>query len=509
MMRHVSEEGALLADLEGAIFPSEEVEWVIGSKWEQQFMGEENGHETLLEGAWSVNREEWLLEGWDGWQVPIPLIRCHGCHTVGLNSVTGEFVEPGIGCESCHGPARDWLKPHGEYSEGQDFSSLRALREARTTEPPERLLVEVQAAAEDAIAEVLSDPEGDPLATVMTVEPDTGAIRAMAVGPKEYGPCEEDETDCVTTQVNPAVPGLGGSGRQPGSAFKPIVLATALNEGMPRGWEEVTDSETEIEGCDDYAPRNFDPHDGGDKEMYEAIEVSNNVYHAQLIGYLQPEPVATMAQRVGIPDRDLPEHCSLALGTATVFPIDMVRAFATFANEGERCDPFPIASIEQGGEVLREHEPDCDEAINDDLALMMTDLLVTPVESGTATGAQLDRPVAGKTGITDDFRDAWFVGYVPQLATVAWVGYDEQQPMEDIHGLDVVTGGTLPTDIWVATMEAAVEDLDVEEFGDPPPQEWLEVPDAVGDDIDDLLDGLEDYDFHIDVEEDVHPRVGV
>lgn len=105
MMRPVSEEGAVLAELDQAIFPPEEVAWVIGSKWEQQFMGTEGGRETLLAGAWSVHDEEWLRQGWDGWQVPVPLVRCHGCHTVGLNPETGEFVEPGIGCESCHGPS--------------------------------------------------------------------------------------------------------------------------------------------------------------------------------------------------------------------------------------------------------------------------------------------------------------------------------------------------------------------------------------------------------------------
>jgi penicillin-binding protein 1A len=355
----------------------------------------------------------------------------------------------------------------------------------------------LQAAAEGTIAEVLTDPVADPLGSLVSIEPWTGAIRALAVGPKAFGPCDEGEEPCETTQVNPAVPGMGGSGRQPGSAFKPIVIAAALEEGLPRGWQEVTDSETEIEGCDDYAPRNFDPDDGGDKAMAEAVEVSNNVYHAALIGHLQPEPVVEMATTLGVPDRDLPRQCSLALGSATVFPVDLAAAFATFANEGTRCEPYPIQAIVRGDEVLREHEPTCEEAIDPELAHEVTDLLQGPVTSGTATAAQLDRPVAGKTGTTDDFHDAWFVGYVPQLVTAAWVGFEQPAPMESILGVDRVTGGTVPAELWAAYMRVALEEVEVVDFPEPPPLEQVQVPDAEDRDVDDVTDALGEYDLHV------------
>jgi penicillin-binding protein 1A len=359
----------------------------------------------------------------------------------------------------------------------------------------------LQAAAEGAIAEVLTDPEADPLGSLVSVEPGTGAIRAMAVGPKGYGPCEEGDDACVTTQVNPAVPGMGGSGRQPGSAFKPVVIAAALTEGMPPGWQEETDSETEIEGCDDYAPRNFDPADGGDKEMYEAVQVSNNVYHAALIGRLQPEPVVEMAELLGIPDRELPRECSLALGSATLFPVDLAAGFATFASEGTRCVPYPVQLIERGDEVVREHEPDCEEAVDEELARQVTDLLRGPVEAGTGTAAQLDRPVAGKTGTTDDYHDAWFVGYVPQLVTAAWVGFEQPRPMEGILGVERVTGGTVPAQLWAAYMRIAVEELEVEEFGDPPPQATVAVPDAIDRAVEEVTEAIGEYDLHVVAEE--------
>ena len=109
MMRPATAE-VVVADLDpehpDLLFDPAEVVWAIGGKWEQQFMGHDGATETLLPGAWLVERGEWLRKGWDGWEVPVPLQRCHGCHTVGLDVEDGSFVEPNIGCESCHGPGR-------------------------------------------------------------------------------------------------------------------------------------------------------------------------------------------------------------------------------------------------------------------------------------------------------------------------------------------------------------------------------------------------------------------
>lgn len=109
MMRKVSDKGVVVADFESdeMTFAADEAVWAIGSKWEQQFMAEVDGHEVLLPGAWLNSKQKWKNEGWDGWAFPDPVKRCHGCHTVGLNVETGKFVEPSIGCESCHGPG-DW-----------------------------------------------------------------------------------------------------------------------------------------------------------------------------------------------------------------------------------------------------------------------------------------------------------------------------------------------------------------------------------------------------------------
>lgn len=111
MMRRIDEPGVVIADFSaddvGLQFDENEIEWIIGGKWEQQFMGLEDQRETLLPGVWLASAERWDFKGWDGWQVPDPVTRCHGCHTVGFNAESGEFVEPNIGCESCHGPG-EW-----------------------------------------------------------------------------------------------------------------------------------------------------------------------------------------------------------------------------------------------------------------------------------------------------------------------------------------------------------------------------------------------------------------
>jgi hypothetical protein len=117
MMRNIQLDGEILADFDGEHAPNdliqEDIKWVIGSKWEQQYMGHDGITETLLPGAWKVRQAAWKQTAWDGWAEPRPLHRCHGCHTVGLDVDSGQFVEAGIGCESCHGPGEWHVKSRG------------------------------------------------------------------------------------------------------------------------------------------------------------------------------------------------------------------------------------------------------------------------------------------------------------------------------------------------------------------------------------------------------------
>ena len=368
------------------------------------------------------------------------------------------------------------------------------------------LVPRLQDAANATIDEVMGDPGTSPIATLVTVEPSTGAVQAMAVGPKSFGRCDKSVNECPRTMVNPTAPGLGGSGRQPGSAFKPFVLAAALDEEVPPGWEQRTDAGKAIGGCDDngkpYRPGNYS-EDPGVKDMAEAIRVSNNVYHAKLAGLLGPPRLVDAAEQAGLRNGVLPEQCSVALGSGSAYPLAMAAAYATFANNGSRCDPIAVTRIELGavaggGDVA--YEPQCRRSFDAEVATQMNALLQEPVRAGTATAAQLDRPVAGKTGTTDDYKDAWFVGYVPQLATSAWIGYERPKVMNDILGVEQVTGGTIPAQLWQTYMRRAVRPLDPAEFDPPPDIEPVAVPRFVGQTVAELREEYEgDYTFNLEV----------
>lgn len=367
---------------------------------------------------------------------------------------------------------------------------------------------DLQDQANAAIVDTMGDAEDSPMATLVTVQPGTGHVLAMAVGPHAFGSCPEGEQGCGRTQVNPVVPGLGGSGRQPGSAFKPFVLAAALREGVPRGWQERTRAGQEIDGCDDggepYEPENYSD-DPGIKDMVEAIRVSNNVYHAKLAGLLGPDVLVASAEEAGLVSGSLPEQCSVALGSGSVFPLEMAAGYATFASGGEYCETLVVTRIELGdsaGGGEEEFASPCEQRFEPEIAANLTDMLQGVVASGTGTAAQLDRPVAGKTGTTDDYHDAWFVGYVPQMVTAAWVGFEQPEPMEDILGVARVTGGSIPAALWAEFMRPATESLEVIEFAQPTSQSDVEVPDFEDEDADDVLDDAEDdYTFNFETRE--------
>jgi penicillin-binding protein 1A len=397
---------------------------------------------------------------------------------------------------------------------------------------------ELQAEAEAALREHLTaadeTPEQlarEPMGALVSVDPADGAIVAMAVGPQAYGSCSEDDsylgTDdegrllCDRTKVNPAVPGMGaGAGRQSGSAFKPMVATAAIEEGISPGLTLDARGPQEIEGCRDGEGLWEVDNTGGDDilDMYEATRRSSNVYYALLMADVGPARVVDMAERLGIRTSDLPVECSLALGAGSVFPLEMASAFATLANRGVHCDPFPIARIEDAtGRTLWEHSPDCEQVIDTDVADRVVDLLAEPLQSGgTGRGADLeDWPTRGKTGTTSNYVDAWFVGFIKQLATASWIGYpngvtrfatlDQAQAIcpevrnaaGELGPVDVpacletrylenqtiggvayerVFGGTLPAPMWRTYMLQAAQRFEPVDFPDPGPIPTGQVP---------------------------------
>ena len=366
----------------------------------------------------------------------------------------------------------------------------------------------------------------EPMGAITSVEPGSGAIRALAIGPHGFGSCEEDgswvdvdeETGllyCDRTAVNPAVKGMGGSGRQPGSAFKPFVAAAALEDGISAGLTLDARGPQEIEGCRDgdgmWTVRNA----GGNDivNMYEAMARSSNVYHALLVAQTGPEKLVDVSQRLGVNRSELAPNCSLALGAGDVTPLEMATAYATLFNRGEYCQPFPITRIEDNeGNVLWEHTPDCRQVIDEEIADRVVDLMAGVVQpGGTAAVANLGEwPTRGKTGTTDSYVDAWFVGGVRQLVTAAWVGfqngpryYETEEQAAEVCGsqrlltrcpattsyLENVTiggqyyarvfGGTIPAPMWASYMREAVQRFEPEGFPDPGPIPMGRVPDLL------------------------------
>ncbi len=299
----------------------------------------------------------------------------------------------------------------------------------------------LQKVARRAIEAVLKEPNG-PSAALVSIRPSTGEVVAMYGG-----------DNFRQSQFNLAVQGE----RQPGSSFKPFVLATALKEGI----SPVTTFPSKpvlIFIGDKYWPvHNYENDYMGSADLATATVVSDNSIFAQLTRLVGPANVARTAHEVGI-TRHLNPYFAIGLGADAVSPLDMARAFSTFANDGRRVDgsafgnrPRAIARVENAqGRLVENNGPVNRVALDHDQDALLTSILQGVVRSGTGKRASLpDRAVAGKTGTTENYGDAWFVGYTPQLATAVWVGYPNKlKPMlSEYHG-QAVAGGTFPADIW-------------------------------------------------------------
>ncbi|MCS7007198.1 MAG: PBP1A family penicillin-binding protein, partial [Thermoleophilia bacterium] len=309
----------------------------------------------------------------------------------------------------------------------------------------------LQEQARRAIEEVLPDPEG-PAAALVAIDPATGEVKAMFGG-----------RNFRRSQFNLATQ----SQRQPGSAFKPIVLATALRQGISPA-TELESREVEIDAGDRiWTVTNYDDTYLGRVDLARAMVSSDNAVYAQLTDIVGPKAIVETARLLGIRS-PLNAYFSIGLGSLAVNPLEMARAYATIANGGRRVDssllgdaPSVVKRIERvrTGRV-EENAPVVRQVLDPDHAALLTDILEDVVRAGTGRRAAIPgREVAGKTGTTDNYGDAWFVGYTPELVVAVWVGYpDRLHPMLTEYRGKPVTGGTLPAEIWRAFMEGVEED---------------------------------------------------
>jgi penicillin-binding protein 1A len=333
----------------------------------------------------------------------------------------------------------------------------------------------LQRIAREAISHTLTDPNG-PSAALVAMDPRDGRVLAMVGG------------NYRKSQFNLAVQGE----RQPGSSFKPFVLATALREGIAPASTLVSHSPTVIyAGGTLWSVKNYEGSDLGTINLEQATIHSDNTVYAQLTKLVGPPNVVRTAHELGITSR-LKAYFSIGLGAQAVNPLEMARAFGSFANGGYRIDGtlmgnHPRAIIAVGDRRADDIACDrphvrCNSArqrrvLSSDQDATINSILQGVVREGTGVRAALpDQPAAGKTGTTENYGDAWFVGYTPQLVTAVWVGYPNKLvPMTTQFGGQPVAGGTFPAMIWKAFTESALKALpggkEVQYF-DPPPADY-------------------------------------
>ena len=310
----------------------------------------------------------------------------------------------------------------------------------------------VQDAAQRAVAR-LNKPK-DPEAALVAIEPQTGFVRAV-VGGRNWD----------ASQVNLALGRLGGgSGRQAGSSFKPYVLAKAFESGMR--------PDKRYAGSACARPKGFDKpvcnygHSGyGSVDLRTAMHKSINTVFAKLIADVGVKPTAELALRLGIKGIDLnaKQYGVLALGTQETSALEQASAFGVFANHGVRVEPTPVLRIlDAKGETVEDNrKPDGKRVLSEAVADNVTSVLQGVVEKGTGTRAKIGRPAAGKTGTSENWENAWFVGYTPTLSTAVWMGHPSaNKTMANVHGIPHVVGGSLPAMIWHDFMIEAVKDVE-------------------------------------------------
>jgi penicillin-binding protein 1A len=319
----------------------------------------------------------------------------------------------------------------------------------------------MQELAEDAVFGFLDQPN-DPDAALVSIDPRTGYIKAM-VGGEDYS----------VNKFNLATQGR----RQPGSSFKTFVLVAALEAGVSPSERLDSSSPCLIPAePEEWEVANNEGQGRGMITMETATRSSVNTAFARLIWALNDEQtagaekVAEVAQRMGISSTILP-YPSIALGSQNVTPLEMASAFGTLATNGEHFPPVAITQVtDRGGKVLFEATQKGRRALAPEIAYAATDVLREVITDGTGRAANIGRPAAGKTGTSQDYRDAWFAGYTPDLTTAVWVGhYQEEISMRNVHGRRGF-GGTLAAPIWAEFMRGALAGTPASDFEsvDPP-----------------------------------------
>ena len=283
----------------------------------------------------------------------------------------------------------------------------------------------------------------------VAMDPRTGAIRAL-VGGRDFDDSKFDR----------AINAL----RQPGSTFKPIVYATAVRTGRPPSYF-IDDEPIEVPQLDGslWSPQNYDLKFEGRVTMRRALYQSRNLPAIRLAMELGESGVVDMAKEFGLTTR-VPPYPSIALGSADVYPIEMIAAYSTFANLGWRVPPMPILRVETlDGRLLYEAAPERVQVLGREEAWIMVDMMKDVVTRGSGSAVRRGGfmlPTAGKTGTTNDYTDVWYIGYTTDLVAGVWMGFDQPKKIKDN-----AQGGQLAVPAWTSFMREVYERK-------PAPPDW-------------------------------------
>ncbi len=322
----------------------------------------------------------------------------------------------------------------------------------------------LQFAARRAIKNNLNTP-GGPQAALVAINVHNGDV--LALGTSDNG--------SAANQFNLATAGH----RSPGSTFKLFALIDALRRGAdpervvyPSGYVSFPESDPVCPQPGGWSPKNADGGGGGYLTLESATVHSVNVVYAQLMRDLTPKRVAATAHLLGIRSK-LPLHCSMVLGADDVTPLELTSAYATIAARGVYHRPRTIRRVEDSeGKIVASERfrVKAKRVVSDGVAYEATQILKQVVSSGTGTRARLDdgRPQAGKTGTAENYGNAWYCGYTPDIASCVWVGYrSSNKPLQNIEGFGAVYGGTIPAMIWKDFMTTATARIAPHDWPEP------------------------------------------
>ncbi|MBT7935613.1 MAG: PBP1A family penicillin-binding protein [Nitrospina sp.] len=351
----------------------------------------------------------------------------------------------------------NWARPPNTRLDGR---WARIKRPSEALHPGDLILVKPLRILEGSLGWALAlEQEPDVEGSLVSLDPKTGQVKAMVGG-----------YSFAKSQFNRAVQAI----RQPGSAFKPIIYAAAVKEGFSPA-SIIIDSpiifKEKEDAFDKWKPVNFEEKFYGPTSLRTALTHSRNVVTVKLMQNIGIKGTIKLAKSLGITS-NMERNLSISLGSSGLTLFELTSAYSAFANNGTLIKPRSIRSIQnRKGEILYTAKPEIPQPISPGVAYTITSLLQSVVEHGTGKKVKvLNRPVAGKTGTTNNFVDAWFMGYTPELVTGVWVGKDKDEPLGRNE-----TGSRAAIPIWLQFMQEALANKPVTNFQMPSEIQYLKI----------------------------------